>query len=292
MPVCLVRDRGRGATRSSDICSHADVSLSEGEVDGRHDRVLAARLPLRPRTGKPDRACRPPSRSPSTPSRSRATTSTSSPRPRSRGEHCMATLEIRDLHVTVDAEDGPREILRGVDLTVRAGRDPRDHGAERLRQVDAGVLDRRAPEVPRHQGTVTLDGDDVLAMTVDERARAGLFLAMQYPVEIPGVSVSQLPAHGRDRRARRGAQAARRGSRTSTARWTGSRIDPVVRRRATSTRASPAGRRSATRSCSSSCSSRRSRSSTRPTPVWTSTRCGSSPRASTGSARAARSASC
>ena len=60
-------------------------------------------------------------------------------------------------------------------------------------------------------GTVTLDGADVLAMTVDERARAGLFLAMQYPVEVPGVSVVQLPAHREDRDRRRGAQAAHLG---------------------------------------------------------------------------------
>ena len=60
-------------------------------------------------------------------------------------------------------------------------------------------------------GTVTLDGEDVLAMTVDERARAGLFLAMQYPVEVPGVSVVQLPAHRQDRHRRRGPQAAHLG---------------------------------------------------------------------------------
>ena len=63
----------------------------------------------------------------------------------------MATLEIRDLHVTVDTEDGPKEILKGVDLTIRERRDARDHGPERLRQVDAGLLDRRPPEVHRHR---------------------------------------------------------------------------------------------------------------------------------------------
>jgi Fe-S cluster assembly ATP-binding protein len=102
----------------------------------------------------------------------------------------MATLEIRDLHVTVETDAGAKEILRGVDLTVRSGRDPRDHGPQRLRQVHARLLDRRAPEVHGHLRHITLDGEDVLAMSVDERARAGLFLAMQYPVEVPGVSVS------------------------------------------------------------------------------------------------------
>ena len=121
-------------------------------------------------------------------------------------------------------------------------------------------------------------------MTVDERARAGLFLAMQYPVEVPGVSVSQLPAHRRRPRSTARRRSCAPGSRSvqgrdgAARRWT--RRSPS----ATSTRASPAARRSGTRSCSSSCSSRRSRSSTRPTPASTSTRCGSSPRASTGSA--------
>src|SRR6185369_4905911 len=102
----------------------------------------------------------------------------------------MATLEIRDLHVTVDTEDGAKEILRGVDLTVRAGEThaimgPNGSGKSTLAYSIAGH-----PKYTITGGTVTLDGEDVLAMTVDERARAGLFLAMQYPVEVPGVSVS------------------------------------------------------------------------------------------------------
>jgi len=102
----------------------------------------------------------------------------------------MATLEIRDLHVTVDAEQGPKEILRGVDLTVRQGEThaimgPNGSGKSTLAYSIAGH-----PKYQVTSGTVTLDGVDVLAMTVDARARAGLFLAMQYPVEIPGVSVS------------------------------------------------------------------------------------------------------
>ena len=102
----------------------------------------------------------------------------------------MATLEIRDLHVTVETDGGPREILRGVDLTVRAGEThaimgPNGSGKSTLAYSIAGH-----PKYTVTQGTVTLDGEDVLAMSVDARARAGIFLEMQYPVEVPGVSVS------------------------------------------------------------------------------------------------------
>jgi Fe-S cluster assembly ATP-binding protein len=102
----------------------------------------------------------------------------------------MATLEIRDLHVSVDTENGPKEILRGVDLTIAGGQThaimgPNGSGKSTLAYSIAGH-----PKYNVTSGTVTLDGEDVLAMTVDERARAGLFLAMQYPVEVPGVSVS------------------------------------------------------------------------------------------------------
>jgi Fe-S cluster assembly ATP-binding protein len=102
----------------------------------------------------------------------------------------MATLEIRDLHVTVHTEDGPKEILKGVDLTIRSGEThaimgPNGSGKSTLAYSIAGH-----PKYTITRGSVTLDGADVLAMKVDERARAGLFLAMQYPVEVPGVSVA------------------------------------------------------------------------------------------------------
>jgi Fe-S cluster assembly ATP-binding protein len=102
----------------------------------------------------------------------------------------MATLEIRDLHVTVGQGDDATEILKGVDLTVRSGEThaimgPNGSGKSTLAYSIAGH-----PKYTVTGGSVTLDGQDVLAMTVDERARAGLFLAMQYPVEVPGVSVS------------------------------------------------------------------------------------------------------
>jgi Fe-S cluster assembly ATP-binding protein len=105
----------------------------------------------------------------------------------------MATLEIKDLHVTVAADgeaDEPSEILRGVDLTVKQGEThaimgPNGSGKSTLAYSVAGH-----PRYTVTSGSVTLDGADVLSMSVDERARAGLFLAMQYPVEVPGVSVT------------------------------------------------------------------------------------------------------
>ncbi|MGI5130546.1 Fe-S cluster assembly ATPase SufC [Pseudonocardia sp. CA-107938] len=102
----------------------------------------------------------------------------------------MSTLEIKDLHVSVATEDGPKEILKGVDLTLESGKThaimgPNGSGKSTLAYAIAGH-----PKYEVTGGSVTLDGEDVLAMTVDERARAGLFLAMQYPVEVPGVSMA------------------------------------------------------------------------------------------------------
>ncbi len=102
----------------------------------------------------------------------------------------MSTLEIKDLHVSVDTEEGAKEILRGVTLTIRSGEThaimgPNGSGKSTLAYSVAGH-----PKYTVTSGSVTLDGEDVLAMKVDERARAGLFLAMQYPVEVPGVTVS------------------------------------------------------------------------------------------------------
>jgi len=85
---------------------------------------------------------------------------------------------------------GNKEILRGVDLTIRSGEThaimgPNGSGKSTLAYSIAGH-----PKYIITEGSVTLDGADVLEMSVDERAKAGLFLAMQYPVEVPGVSVS------------------------------------------------------------------------------------------------------
>ena len=102
----------------------------------------------------------------------------------------MAKLEISDLHVSVVTDETTKEILRGVNLTVDSGEThaimgPNGSGKSTLAYSLAGH-----PKYHVTSGSVTLDGQDVLAMTVDERARAGLFLAMQYPVEIPGVTTS------------------------------------------------------------------------------------------------------
>ncbi|MFN8192392.1 MAG: Fe-S cluster assembly ATPase SufC [Nocardioidaceae bacterium] len=102
----------------------------------------------------------------------------------------MSTLVIKDLHASVETEDGPKEILKGVTLTIRDGEThaimgPNGSGKSTLAYSIAGH-----PKYTITGGEVTLDGADVLAMSVDERARAGLYLAMQYPVEVPGVSVA------------------------------------------------------------------------------------------------------
>ena len=102
----------------------------------------------------------------------------------------MSTLEIKDLRVSVATDDGAKEILKGVDLTVRTGEThaimgPNGSGKSTLAYAIAGH-----PKYQITSGSVTLDGKDLLELTVDERARAGLFLAMQYPVEVPGVSMS------------------------------------------------------------------------------------------------------
>jgi Fe-S cluster assembly ATP-binding protein len=102
----------------------------------------------------------------------------------------MSTLEIKDLHVSVDTEEGAKEILKGVDLTVKSGEvhaimGPNGSGKSTLAYSIAGH-----PKYQVTSGSVTLDGVDILSMSVDQRARAGLFLAMQYPVEVPGVSVA------------------------------------------------------------------------------------------------------
>jgi Fe-S cluster assembly ATP-binding protein len=102
----------------------------------------------------------------------------------------MATLEIKNLHVSVETDQGPKQILRGVDLVIRSGEThavmgPNGSGKSTLAYSIAGH-----PKYEVTEGEILLDGENVLELSVDERAKAGLFLAMQYPVEIPGVSVS------------------------------------------------------------------------------------------------------
>ncbi|WP_279065483.1 Fe-S cluster assembly ATPase SufC [Dermabacter hominis] len=102
----------------------------------------------------------------------------------------MSVLEIKDLHATVETPEGTKEILKGVNLTLRSGEThaimgPNGSGKSTLAYSLAGH-----PKYEITSGEVLLDGEDVLEMSVDERAKAGLFLAMQYPVEVPGVTVS------------------------------------------------------------------------------------------------------
>ncbi|MDV6013213.1 Fe-S cluster assembly ATPase SufC [Haloechinothrix sp. LS1_15] len=102
----------------------------------------------------------------------------------------MATLEIKDLHASVTTDEGATPILNGVNLTIGSGEThaimgPNGSGKSTLSYAIAGH-----PRYEVTSGEVLLDGENVLEMGVDERARAGLFLAMQYPVEVPGVSMS------------------------------------------------------------------------------------------------------
>jgi Fe-S cluster assembly ATP-binding protein len=102
----------------------------------------------------------------------------------------LSTLVIKDLKVSVETDQGTKHILKGVDLTINQGEihaimGPNGSGKSTLAYTIAGH-----PKYHVEGGSIELDGQNVLAMSVDARARAGLFLAMQYPVEIPGVTVT------------------------------------------------------------------------------------------------------
>ncbi|MGC2941568.1 MULTISPECIES: Fe-S cluster assembly ATPase SufC [unclassified Brevibacterium] len=102
----------------------------------------------------------------------------------------MSTLKIEDLHVGVNTDSGLKPILNGIDLVINSNEThaimgPNGSGKSTLAYALAGH-----PKYEVTSGSVTLDGEDVLEMSVDERAKAGLFLAMQYPVEVPGVTVT------------------------------------------------------------------------------------------------------
>ncbi|GAA1589042.1 Vegetative protein 296 [Leucobacter aridicollis] len=99
-----------------------------------------------------------------------------------------SVLEIKDLHVSVETDQGAKEILKGVNLTLKQGEThaimgPNGSGKSTLAYAIAGH-----PRYEVTSGSILLDGVEVTEMEVDERAQAGLFLAMQYPVEIPGVT--------------------------------------------------------------------------------------------------------
>ena len=102
----------------------------------------------------------------------------------------MSTLEIKNLHVSVETNEGAKPILHGVNLTINDGEihaimGPNGSGKSTLAYALAGH-----PKYTITEGEVFLDGENIVEMSADERARAGLFLAMQYPVEVPGVTVS------------------------------------------------------------------------------------------------------
>ncbi|MFM8447653.1 MAG: ABC transporter ATP-binding protein, partial [Candidatus Nanopelagicaceae bacterium] len=131
----------------------------------------------------------------------------------------MSKLEIRGLQVVVNTENGQKEILKGVDLTVNSGEThaimgPNGSGKSTLAYSIAGH-----PKYEITGGTVHLDGQDILEMSVDERAKAGLFLAMQYPVEVPGVSVSNFL---------RTAATALRGEAPNVRKWVGEVKDAMA----------------------------------------------------------------
>jgi Fe-S cluster assembly ATP-binding protein len=99
-----------------------------------------------------------------------------------------SVLEIKDLHVSVETDQGKKQILRGVDLTINQGEThavmgPNGSGKSTLAYTIAGH-----PRYIVDSGSILLDGEEVTEMSADERAKAGLFLAMQYPVEVPGVT--------------------------------------------------------------------------------------------------------
>ena len=98
-------------------------------------------------------------------------------------------LTIENLHVRV----GDREILKGLTLDGAGRRSARHHGPERLRQEHARAGPRRPRGLRRHgRPRSCIDGQDLLALAPEERARAGVFLAFQYPIEIPGVNNAYL----------------------------------------------------------------------------------------------------
>lgn len=105
----------------------------------------------------------------------------------------MSTLEIKNLHAQVlpsDENDEPKKILNGVNLTINSGEThaimgPNGSGKSTLSYAISGH-----PRYEVTEGEVLLDGVNLLDLDVDERARAGLFLAMQYPTEVPGVSMA------------------------------------------------------------------------------------------------------
>ena len=115
---------------------------------------------------------------------------TTSTKDKNRKENTMSVLEIKDLHVEVkdDEKKKMKEILKGVNMTLKTGEihavmGPNGTGKSTLSETIMGN-----PYYHVTQGDILLNGESILDMEVDERARKGLFLAMQYPAEVPGVT--------------------------------------------------------------------------------------------------------
>ena len=196
----------------------------------------------------------------------------------------MATLESRDLHVSVSTEDGPQEILRGVDLTVTSGQThaimgPNGSGKSTLAYSLAGH-----PKYQVTSGTVRLDGEDVLAMTVDARAAPACSWPCSTPSRSPG---SRPPTSSAPRRPR----FAGKHRRSAMGQGGQDRDDrpgdrPDLRR--PQRQRGLLRWREAQEILQMSLLARRSPSWTRPTRASTSTRCGSCPRVSTATSRSPR----
>ena len=183
----------------------------------------------------------------------------------------MSTLEIRDLYASVETKEGRKQILRGVNLTVNSGEThaimgPNGSGKSTLAYTLAGH-----PKYEVDSGEVLLDGEDILKMTPDERAKAGLFLAMQYPVEVPGVSMTNFLRTAVTEVTGK-APAIRTWAKELSSALKDLKMDPKC---APSTKGSPGVKRSGPRYCSSRCSSRSSLFSTRRILDLTSMRCAS-----------------
>src|SRR5580704_13546726 len=182
----------------------------------------------------------------------------------------MPLLEIKNLHVEIDG----KEILKGLDLTVNAGEvhaimGPNGSGKSTLAYVLAGKADYTPTA-----GEVRFDGKNIFDMTPDERAAAGLFLAFQYPLEIPGVATMTFlrTALNAQRRSAARRSCPRRSFSRRCARSPPSSTSTRICCAAPSMSAFPAARRNATRFCKWRCSSRGLACSTRPIRASTSTR--------------------
>ena len=203
-------------------------------------------------------------------------------------------LVIRDLRVA-PAANPDHEILQGIDLTIRKGEVHAIMGPNGSGKTTLAYALMGHPAYIVTGGQVLWKGRDVLTLSPDKRARLGLFLAFQYPTAIPGLSVASFlrtalnaklqgidknrrhRPDGPDPRRHLDARLPRPDAREDGAAQAGRQLRGALRqrgllgRREEAPRDAPDGR----------CSSRSSRSSTRPTPASTSTPCGSSPRAST-----------